>query len=79
MNGLPVGALRIEVTSPPDREFVVANIMVGSDEFAEINQEAESLKMEIYPRRDGEPWRLDYEELSRVLGLAEERLKGTRG
>jgi hypothetical protein len=53
--------------------------MVGSDEFAEINQETESLMVEVYPRRDGEPWRLDYEELSHVLGLAKERLERTRG
>ncbi|MFF3851858.1 hypothetical protein [Micromonospora sp. NPDC002575] len=78
MGGLPVNAFRIELTSPPDRDFVVANIMVGGDEFAEISQEAESLKVEVYPRRDGGPWCLDYEELSHVLGLAKERLSGTR-
>jgi hypothetical protein len=78
LNGHPAGDLRIEVTSPPDRDFVVVSLMVGSDEFAEVNQETESLKVEVYPRRDGEPWRLDYEELSRVLGLAKERLKETR-
>jgi hypothetical protein len=72
------GAIRIEVSSPPDRDFVVANVMVGAHEFAEVNQESESLQIEVYPRRDGEPWRLDYSELVLALKLVKERLKGTR-
>jgi hypothetical protein len=72
------GEIRVEISSPPDRDFVVANIMVGTHEFAEINQEADSLQVEVYPRQDAEPWRLDYLELVRALELAKERLKGTR-
>jgi hypothetical protein len=72
------GNMRVEVTSPPDREFLVASIMVGTHEFAEVNQEAAVLQVEVYPRQDGEPWRLDYEGLVRALELAKERLEGTR-
>jgi hypothetical protein len=70
--------IRVEVSSPPDRDFVVANIMVGSHEFAEVNQEKQILQVEVYPRQDGEPWRFDLVDLARALELTEKRLEGTR-
>jgi hypothetical protein len=70
--------VRVEVSSPPDREHLVANIMIEAAEFAEINQEEGALQVEIYPRQDGEPWRLSYSALTDAMNLAKERLEGTR-
>jgi hypothetical protein len=70
--------VRVELSSPPDREFLVANIMVGTHEFAEVNQEEGIIRVEIYPRQDGEPWRFDYSSLVDAMTSARARLTDTR-
>ena len=64
----------LDIASPPDREKVVIQMMVGSEQIAEVNQESESLQIEIYGRRDGHPWVLDYESLVLALQKAKTRL-----
>ena len=66
--------MRIEIASPPDREKLVAAIMLDGEQVAEVNQENERLQVEIYPRRDGEPWVFDLEEVVKTFKAAQQRL-----
>jgi hypothetical protein len=50
--------IRVEIASPPDREYLVAPLMFEHEQWAEVDQESGSLTIEFYPRRDGQPWRL---------------------
>jgi len=66
----------IGISSPPDREKLVAEISFGNVQWAEINQEREVLEVEFYPRPDGEPWRIDYQDALKALDEAKRRLLG---
>lgn len=66
--------LKVAIVSPPDRNFLTAEIMLGNEQVAELNQEQEFLSLEIYPRRDGEPWKLTYETFLKSLNEAKARL-----
>lgn len=66
----------IWISSPPDREKLVADILFGNIQWAEINQEKEELEVEFYARPDGEPWRIIYEDAIKALEHARKRLVG---
>ena len=68
--------LRVAIISPPDREFPAAEIMLGDEQLAELNQEEGILSLEIYHRRDGQPWRVSYDAVLEALMNAKERLVG---
>ena len=58
----------IALSSPPDRERLVADLLVEHIQFAEINAETDHLVVEIYARPDGEPWVFDPDELTTAIG-----------
>jgi hypothetical protein len=66
--------INVEIASPPDREYMTAPLMVEYEQLAEVDQESGSLAIEFYPRRDGQPWRLDFEEVIAALLEARKRL-----
>ncbi|HEX8248147.1 MAG TPA: hypothetical protein VF599_08255 [Pyrinomonadaceae bacterium] len=66
--------IKVSICSPPDRKFLVAEIMLGNEQVAELNQEQNTLRLEIYPRRDGQPWLVSYEALLKALIKAKEHL-----
>jgi hypothetical protein len=66
-----VTAIQVDIASPPDREKLVAEIFIGNEQWAEINQEKNELELEIYPRQDGRPWIIPF-------GLAMEALETGR-
>ncbi len=68
--------LRITISSPPDREKLVAEIFFGSNQWAEMNQEKGHLQIEFYPRPDGKPWDLDFSSVMNALQKAKLRLTG---
>ncbi|CAN5412477.1 hypothetical protein BH10ACI2_BH10ACI2_00590 [soil metagenome] len=68
--------IRVNIISPPDRKNLAAEIMLGDEQFAELNQEGTGLSLEIYSRRDGDPWILTYSEVIESLARAIERLVG---
>ena len=68
------GSREISISSPPDREKLVAEISFGGIQWAEINQEHETLAVEFYARPDGEPWRIEYQEAIEALEYAKKRL-----
>ena len=65
-----------EVTSPPDRERLVVQFMIGQEQFAELNQENDELELEFYPRRDGQPWIIQYSKFVEALNKARNKLIG---
>jgi hypothetical protein len=67
--------LRVEIGSPPDREMLVACLMLGNVQWGEINQENPRLEIEIYPDRSGNPWVFSLDELIELLQLARQRLE----
>jgi hypothetical protein len=67
---------RICISSPPDREKLVAEIFFGDVQWAEINQERDVLEIEFYPRPDDEPWRIDFSSAINALEEAKRRLVG---
>jgi hypothetical protein len=68
------GEFRICISSPPDREKLVAEIFFGDTQWAEINQEGDILEVEFYPRPDGKAWRIEYQDVIRVLDQAKQKL-----
>ena len=72
----PTPGLHIEIASPPDREQAVCEVWDSGEQFAEINQEHGQLTLEIYPRREGQPWVFPFDDLLTVLERARGRLIG---
>jgi len=68
--------LKVSITSPPDREYLVAEIMLHNEQWAELNQERGYLSLLIYPRRDGLPWLIGYQAAVEALEKAKARLVG---
>jgi len=66
----------IEITSPPDREKLVAELWWGDEMWGEINQDSGSLMVELYPRASGEPWTFPLDTLLEVLRKAGPHLLG---
>jgi hypothetical protein len=71
-----VNNFRISISSPPDRESLVAEVFVGNEQLAEVNREHGTWSVELYPRASGEPWRLPFEETLQVFQEAKSRLGG---
>ena len=69
--------IALDLATPPDRKKTVIQLMVGNEQIAEVNQESDTLKVEIYGRRDGQPWVLDFDDLAVALEHAKDRLTGT--
>jgi hypothetical protein len=67
---------RICISSPPDREKLVAEIFFGDSQWAEINQEKDVPEIEFYPRPDGQPWRVNFQTAMNALEDARHRLIG---
>ncbi len=66
--------IALDVVSPPDREKAVVQLMIGNEQIAEVNHESDTLVVEIYGRRDGQPWVIDFNELTFALESAKKRL-----
>ena len=66
--------LRIELCSPPDREKLVAAIMIDFEQLAEISQESEQLTLNSTRGETALAWVLDFEEAVDALLAAKTRL-----
>ena len=69
-------SFQISISSPPDREKLVAEISFGNEQWAEVNQEGAELRVEFYARQSGESWSLTFEEAIGALEAARKRLTG---
>jgi hypothetical protein len=69
--------MRICISSPPDRENLVAEIFFGNEQWAELSQEHEIPTLEFYPRPGKEFWQLTFDEVIFALNEAKKQLTGT--
>lgn len=62
---------KIEISSVPDRNKLVAEIWYKNSLIAEINQESDNLEIELYP-----PHKVifDYQEFLKILETAKNKL-----
>lgn len=65
---------RICISSPPDRQKLVAEIFFDNYQWAELNQEDGTLQLEFYPLPIGELWQLSWDETVSALEQAKQRL-----
>lgn len=65
---------KVELTSPPDRDAVVAEVWLGENLFAELRHEAGRVRVELYFQATGKPWDVPFEDLFAALQLAKARL-----
>lgn len=65
---------KVLITSPPDRENLVAEIWVDDCQLAEVSQEGDERLVEIYPHPRGGPWQVAFHELLEVLERSRGRL-----
>jgi hypothetical protein len=69
-------SLTISLSSPPDREYLVADILLDDAiQVAEVNIELGTIKVEIYAHPEGIPWKLDFDEFYSCLNEAKSRLQ----
>lgn len=68
------GEIQVGLSSPADRTELVADLMVGSVQLAEIHRQGGVTRIEIYARPDGSCWELDLDHLHRALDEAVRRL-----
>jgi hypothetical protein len=66
---------KISISSPPDRDQLVADIMVDNVQFAELNNEAGMHNIEIYERPDHQPWKIPFSILIEMLAEAKNKLE----
>ncbi len=62
--------IQVRLSSPPDRSGLVADLMMGSVQLAEVNSEDGPLRIEFCARPDGEPWALDLDDLRAAIDEA---------
>lgn len=62
------------ISSPPDRDKLVAEIFIENIQWVEINQEKDFIEIEFYPRPDGKPWRIEYNDAMQALNEAKSKL-----
>jgi hypothetical protein len=71
--------LRVELVSPPDRSFLVAAVMCGNEQVAEVNVEQERMSIQLYRGSSGEPFQLDFAEFQHAIEEAGRRLSERTG
>ncbi|MFG6102814.1 hypothetical protein U2F10_11210 [Leptothoe sp. EHU-05/26/07-4] len=63
--------LNVSISSPPDREYLVADIMLDDSlQIAEVNIGSGTLEIEIYEHPERIPWSLDFEEFYTAMKQA---------
>jgi phage pi2 protein 07 len=71
-----MNTFRITIASPPDREQLVAEVLFGNEQVAELNTERGTLAIELYPRADGQAWSFDADQFQSALAQAKAKLLG---
>lgn len=63
----------IEVASVPDRDQLVAELWIGTEQVAELSQDGRTLILELYASRGGH-WAFDFEKFVAAVSAMKERL-----
>jgi len=61
---------QIQVADLPDREKCVAEIWFGDSQVCELNREAGSAVLEVYPNPEGGPWSFEPAAFIEAIGRA---------
>jgi hypothetical protein len=69
----------IDITSPPDRENLVAEIFYDNIQWVEISQKTEELVIQFYAHPEQGCWEFSCNEALEALNQAKERLLGMGG
>ncbi len=69
-----IDGFTLALTSVPDRDQLVVEIWRGDELFAELRRERSEVVVQLYPRRDAEPWDLPAAAVQNVLHAAQLRL-----
>lgn len=64
----------VEVASVPDRDDLVAEVWLDQELIAELRHGPSGLQAQIYPAPPGQPWDVPYEEFTRALQEARDKL-----
>lgn len=62
--------IEVGLSSPPDRETLVADLLVGHEQLAEIRLDGERFLVELYAKRGGLAWQVEAAQLIAALGDA---------
>lgn len=65
---------RINIASPPDREYLVAEIFYDNMYWAEISQETGELVVQFYEYPKQKYWEFSFDDAFEVLQQAKEHL-----
>jgi hypothetical protein len=68
--------MRVTIASPPDGQKLVGKVFFEDEQWPELNQESGVPKIEIYPRRNGQPCTFRLDEAVLTLEVAKTRLTG---
>ena len=67
---------RVVISSPPDRDRLVAEIFFGDAQWAEVLcEDGQIMEVEHYLRPDGSPWRIPLALAQEALAKAADRLR----
>ncbi len=69
---------KICISSPPDRDKLVAEIFFNEVQWAEINQEQGFFETEFYPHPSEQHWKIDFSAAMTALHEARIRLENGR-
>lgn len=72
----PLDKFRITVTSLPDSEHLVAEIIYEGVQWAEISQEEKEMRIQFYPHPKKDFWEFPYYEAIAILEKAKSKLLG---
>ena len=70
--------MNIRIASVPDREEVVAEVYSGNNQFAEISQDNNEIRIEFYPKSENEFWNFKFDEIMEALNQAKVHLLGDK-
>lgn len=65
---------KIIISSPPDREHLIAEIFFANCQFAEVSNENNMFGIEFYSRPDNAPWKLTFKTAIQALNEAKTKL-----
>lgn len=66
---------KIEITSPPDKNNIVAEIWISDNHICEVNKESGYYEIEIYSPMNRKFWTFTLDEFLEVLQEAKKRLE----
>jgi len=67
--------ITIEIASVPDREGLVAELWIATEQICEIRSEDGQFRVQLYPRQNGIPWDIFADSFVSAMNKAISALK----